>query len=158
PAAAQGTLNLNGNAQTPGTLITVTKAQLDANQLVFTPASNKFGTGLATISFQVRDDAVVPPGSNTDPTPNNITINVTSVNDAPVGTSGNAGGPVLEDTAYAITLNDFGFTDPSDTPPAGTGPANSIAAVTIVNLPAVGQLTLSGTPVTANQSIDQALI
>ena len=62
---------------------------------------------------------------------NVLSVNVTSVNDAPVGANGNATTTVTaanEDLFYTVQLADFGFTDPSDTP------ANGFAAVTINTL------------------------
>ena len=54
-------------------------------------------------------------GVDTDPTPNTITVNVTSVNDAPAGTDKTV--TTLEDTAYVFASADFGFTDASDADP-----------------------------------------
>ena len=53
--------------------------------------------------------------------PNTMTVNVTSVNDAPAGTNNTV--TTLEDTAYTFTAADFGFSDPND------APANSLLAV-----------------------------
>ena len=41
-----------------------------------------------------------------------MTVNVTSVNDAPAGTNKTV--TTLEDTAYTFTAADFGFSDPND--------------------------------------------
>ena len=43
-----------------------------------------------------------------------LTVNVTSVNDAPQGTNKTV--TTLEDTAYVFSTADFGFSDPNDTP------------------------------------------
>ena len=66
-------------------------------------------------------------GVDTDPTPKTITVNVTAVNDAPVGTSKTV--TTNEDTAYTFSVADFGFSDPND------NPANSLLAVKITTLP-----------------------
>ena len=87
-------------------------------------------------------------GVDLDPSPNTITINVTSVNDAPAGTNKTV--TTLEDTAYTFTAADFGFTDPSDSP------ANTLLAVKITTLPAAGTLTNNGVAVTAGQFITLA--
>ena len=58
-------------------------------------------------------------GVDLDPTPNTITVNVTSVNDAPAGTDNTV--TTLEDTAYVFTAADFGFTDPNDSPANSAG-------------------------------------
>ena len=57
---------------------------------------------------------------------------MTSVNDAPSGADKTI--TMLEDTAYTFSAADFGFTDPNDSP------ANSLSAVKITTLPAVGTL------------------
>lgn len=50
-------------------------------QFVFTPQSNTVGSPYTSFTFQVEDDG--PVGSNLDPTPNLLTLNVTAVNDSP---------------------------------------------------------------------------
>jgi len=58
----------------------------------------------------VQDDGGTANGGvNLDPTPNTITVNVTAVNDAPAGTDKTV--TAIEDTGYAFTAADFGFTD-----------------------------------------------
>src|SRR5213078_5397123 len=87
-------------------------------------------------------------GVNLDQSPNTLTIDVTSVNDAPAGTNGSVS--VLEDNTYTFAAADFGFTDPNDSP------ANSLAAVKITTLPLAGTLTLNSVAVTAGQLITVA--
>src|SRR5688572_2787317 len=77
-----------------------------------------------------------------------MTIDVTAVNDAPVGT--NATVAALEDTPFVFTTADFGFTDPTDSP------AHALTAVRVTTLPTAGSLTLSGAAVAAGQSITVA--
>ena len=77
-----------------------------------------------------------------------MTIDVTSVNDAPAGADNTV--TTLEDTAYTFTAADFGFSDASDSP------ANTLLAVTITTLPGAGSLTNNGVAVTAGQSITLA--
>src|SRR5436305_1298011 len=62
-----------------------------------------------------------------DQAANTMTVNVTSVNDAPQGTDNTV--TTNEDTAYPFTAADFGFSDPNDTPP------NSLSAVKVPRLP-----------------------
>ena len=82
---------------------------------MFTPAANANGTGYASFTFQVQDDGGTANGGvDPRPVPNTITVNVTSVNDAPAGTDNTV--TTLEDTAYVFTAADFGFTDPNDSP------------------------------------------
>src|SRR5205823_3031395 len=76
---------------------------------------NANGTGYAAFTFKVRDDGGTANGGiDLDPTANTITVDVTSVNDAPAG----ADAPVTthEDTTYTLPAADFGFSDNSDTP------------------------------------------
>src|SRR5262249_15635730 len=80
-----------------------------------------------------------------DQSPNTITVDVTSVNDAPSGADKTI--TTLEDTAYTFTASDFGFSDANDSP------ANSLLAVNIATLPSAGSLTDNGTAVTAGQYV-----
>src|SRR5207247_1937314 len=122
----------NGIAVTAGQLVSV--ADINAGKLVFAPAANANGAGYAALTFQVEDDGGTANGGvNLDPSANTLTIDVTSVNDAPAGTDNTV--TTLEDTAYTFTAADFGFSDASDSP------ANALAAVKITTLPGAGSLT-----------------
>jgi len=79
-----------------------------------------------------------------------MTVNVTAVNHAPVGTNNTV--TTNEDTVYTFGSADFGFTDPNDIP------ANTLAAIRISSLPGAGSLTLSGVAVTSGQTISLANI
>ena len=141
---AQGSLKLNGVAVSTGQLI------LAANipQLVFAPAANGNGTGYASFTFQVQDNGG---GVNAlDPIAKTMTINVTSVNDAPAGT--NKAVTILEDASKTFASIDFGFSDVNDTP------ANAFSAVKITTLPAQGSLKLNGVAVSTGQLILAASI
>ena len=70
-----GTMTLSGVAVTAGQVVTV--ANINAGNLVFTPAANANGVGYANVTFSVRDAA-----STYDAAPNTLTFNVTAVNDA----------------------------------------------------------------------------
>ena len=97
-------------------------ADITGGKLKFTPAANANGAAYASFTFQVQDDGGTANGGvDLDQSPNTITINVTSVNDAPAGTNKTV--TTLEDTAYTFTAADFGFTDPND------APANNLLAV-----------------------------
>ncbi|WP_352749378.1 Ig-like domain-containing protein, partial [Mesorhizobium sp. M0615] len=105
------------------------------NALTFTPAADY--NGPAVFSYTVTSGGVTETAS--------ITINVTSVNDAPAGTDNST--TINEDGTYTFAAADFGFTDANDSP------ANALAAVTITTLASNGVLKLSGVDVTAGQSI-----
>src|SRR5438094_855045 len=79
-----------------------------------------------------------------------MTINVTSVNDAPVGADTTVS--TSEDTAYTFTAANFALTDPNDSP------ANNLLAVKITTLPSAGSGTLTdnGVAVSAGQFISVA--
>src|SRR5690606_3670266 len=98
-------------------------------------------------TFQVQDDGGTANGGvDLDATPNTMTVNVTSVNDAPSGTDKTV--TTLEDTGYAFTAADFGFSDSAD--------GNALAAVRIVTLPGAGVLALNGVAVSAGQTVSAA--
>ena len=110
---AAGTLTDNGVAVTAGQFVSV--ADIAAGLLKFTPAANANGAGYASFTFQVQDDGGTANGGvDLDQSPNTITVNVTSVNDAPAGADKTV--TTLEDTAYTFAAADFGFSDPNDTP------------------------------------------
>jgi hypothetical protein len=70
-------------------------------------------------------------------------LNVTPVNDAP--TASHRTVTTNEDTARALAVADFGFSD------VDTG--DTLQAVTVTSLPTAGSLKLNGVAVTASQSI-----
>ena len=73
-----GTLTFNGTEVTTTTTI----AFADIGQLVYTPAQDEYGTGVASFDFQVVDDGGTANGGiDTDQSPNMITFDVTSQND-----------------------------------------------------------------------------
>jgi hypothetical protein len=76
-----GTLTNNNVAVNAGDFISV--ANINGGLLKFTPAANGNGSPYTTFTFQVQDNGG---GSDLDPTPNTMTINVTAVNDGPVNT------------------------------------------------------------------------
>jgi hypothetical protein len=142
-----GSLFLNGVAVTVNQPISVT--QINNGFLTFTPAANASGNAQASFGFKVQDNGgTLNGGVDISVVANTLTINVTPVNDAPAGTNNTV--TTLEDTAYTLTVADFGFTDAADTP------ANLLANVIITNLPTKGSLQLNNIAVTANQVITVA--
>src|SRR5205085_1284292 len=143
---AAGSLKLSGVAVTAGQLVSA--ADIAAGNLVYTPAANANGPGYASFTFQFVDDGgTANLGQNTDQSPNTLTFDVTSVNDAPAGTSSTL--TILEDGSHTFTAADFGFTDPLDAANGAHG-ADAFQAVIIHTLPAAGTLQLSGVTVTAD--------
>ncbi|MBK9081559.1 MAG: tandem-95 repeat protein [Rhizobiales bacterium] len=113
-----GALTLNGVAVTAGQVIAAT----DIGGLVWTPATDANGAGVASFTFQVVDDGGVANGGvDTDQSPNTITFDVTPVNDAPVASAPPA--TTAEDTPVsgAITASDVdgdALSFATTTPPA----------------------------------------
>ncbi|MCZ8081504.1 MAG: Ig-like domain-containing protein, partial [Rhodobacteraceae bacterium] len=96
-----GTLALDGTPVINGQFIH--SAAIAAGKLVFTPAPNGFGSNHASFDFQVHDDGgVANGGADTDPTPNTLRFDVTTVNDAPSGADATL--TTLEDTPRTLTL------------------------------------------------------
>src|SRR6185436_11952818 len=142
-----GTLQNDGVNVTAGQFVSL--ADINAGKLVFTPVTNAHGAGYATFTFQVQDDGGTANGGvDLDTSARTMTVNVTSVNDAPVGTSNTV--TTLEDNAYTFTAADFGFTDLSDSP------VNALLNVKITTLPGAGTLTNDGVNVTAGQFVSLA--
>lgn len=77
-----------------------------------------------------------------------MTLNVTAVNQTPVGTAKTVS--MSKNGTYTFAAIDFGFTDPHDAPP------NSFLAVKITTLPTLGTLSDDGVPVTAGQYVSVA--
>ena len=142
-----GTLKLNGVNVTAGQVITAANL---AN-LTFTPPLNGFGTAISSMTFQVVDNGgTANGGQNTDQSPNTMTFDVTSVNDAPAGADKTV--TINEDQAYLVTAADFGFTDANDSP------ANNLANIIITALPpsTQGVYLLNGNPVSLGDVISAA--
>src|SRR5207248_949900 len=136
---SDGTLKNNGAAITlPGE---ISATDITAGKLTFTSAANANGSPYTTVTFQRRDNGGTANGGvDLDQPANTITVDVTSVNDAPAGTDKTVA--TNEDTAYTFAASDFGFSDPSDSP------ANSLASVKITSLATHGTLKKNGVAVT----------
>jgi hypothetical protein len=142
--ASNWTLKLSGVAVTAGQVVPV--ASITAGNLKFVPDANENGSPYATFTFQVQDNGGTANGGiDLDPTPNTMTVNVTSVNDAPQGANNTVS--TDEDTPYTFAAADFGFSDPNDSP------ANSLLAVKITTVASNGTLKLSGVAVTGGQFV-----
>jgi VCBS repeat-containing protein len=145
--ASPGSLKLGGAAVNLGAFISV--VDINAGDLRFTPVANANGNNYSNFTFQVQDNGgVINGGVDLDATPNTITFNVTSVNDAPSGTETSIS--LLEDNTYTLTAADFGFTDPNDTP------ANNLSAVKISTLASAGALKLNNIAVVATDVVSIA--
>lgn len=146
---AAGSLKLDG---TPVLVnATVPALSISTGKLTFESAPDMFASNYASFQFRVQDDGGTSNGGiDLDPTARTMRIDVTSVNDAPMGADNTL--TLAEDGSHIFVLADFGFSDPNDSPP------NSLSHVRLVTLPGAGTLTLSGGGVIATQEISLASI
>ena len=107
PAAGKGTLKLDGTVIAAAALPkAVTAAELDARELTYAPPANAHGSpgqSYASFMFKVND------GREDSADEYDMTINVTSVNDAATG------GPTISGTAQVgqtLTASNTGIVDP----------------------------------------------
>ena len=126
PSSGRGTLSVGGVAITT-VPEGVTRAQLDANELVYTPPVNANGQDFATFMFRVND------GDDDSTSTYTMTIDVTAVNDAPTASNGEVA--TDEDTTHMFAASEFGFSDTAD--------GGTLASVKITVLPLAGTGTLS---------------
>ena len=132
---ALGTLALDGTEVMADDV--VTKTQLDAGDLIFTPVAGASGDPYASFTFKVND--------GTDDSAADYTMSIT-VNTAP--TAANNTVAMAQNTAYAFMADDFGFADDD----AG----DTLDSVKIVTPPALGTLALDGTEVMADGVVTKA--
>lgn len=80
---------------------TISSADINAGRLRFTPAANS--TANDAVGFKVSDGSALSANAYT------LTLSITAINDAPSGSDNTAS--IIEDTARALTVADFGFSD-----------------------------------------------
>ena len=155
PETGRGTLTLNDTDITSNDLPKdVSKADLDADKLTYTPPADVNGT--VQFEFKVND------GDADSTTEYTFTISVDPVNDAPTvdfssiidGVNVNLNEDALRSPAHTFTVSDFGFRDvDSDTTITQDTTLNAaLEKITITLLPETdrGTLTLNGTDITSN--------
>src|SRR5437660_431303 len=126
PGALTGTLTDNGIAVTADKHVSVD--DMNGGLLVFTPAANANGLAESIFTFQIQQNSgCLSDCGYDDHSSNTMTINVTSVNDAPAGTDNTV--TTNEDTAHTFTALEFGFSDANDSE-AKTLPADDSTAAT----------------------------
>ena len=131
-----GTLTNNNVAVNAGDFITV--ADINGGLLKFTPAANDNGTPYTSFTFQVQDNGG---GTDLDPTPNTMTINVTAVNDPPSFTIA-ADPPAISQDAGPQTVNNFA----TNISPGATNEAGQILTFNVSPTGSTGTLTFSTAP------------
>ena len=129
---SHGLLLLNGKAVTANQQIT--KADLDAGHLTFTPISNENGANYAQFTFTAND-------GHQDSASATMIVDVNAVNDAPI--VGSSFISSLEDKPHAFTTADFKYSDID---------GDALNHITITNV-AHGVLTLNGTMVNVGDDV-----
>ncbi|MEZ8466460.1 VCBS domain-containing protein [Vibrio splendidus] len=129
---SHGLLLLNGNAVTANQQIS--KADLDAGHLTFTPNNNENGANYAQFTFTANDGHKNSAGAT-------MVVDVNAVNDAPI--VGSSFISSLEDKPHAFTTADFKYSDID-------GDALNHIAITNV---AHGVLSLNGTTVNVGDNV-----
>ncbi|MEZ9568108.1 VCBS domain-containing protein [Vibrio splendidus] len=129
---SHGLLLLNGNAVTANQQIS--KADLDAGHLTFTPISNENGANYAQFTFTAND-------GHQDSASATMIVDVNAVNDAPI--VGSSFISSLEDKPHAFTNADFKYSDID---------GDALNHITITNV-AHGVLSLNGTTVNVGDDV-----
>ena len=98
PAPGKGTLKLDGSAIAAANLPqTVTKADIDAGKLTYTPPANANGSGYASFTFKVND------GADDSASAYTLTLDVTALNDPATGAPTITGTAQVGQTLTAVT-------------------------------------------------------
>ncbi|MEZ8603582.1 VCBS domain-containing protein [Vibrio splendidus] len=129
---SHGLLLLNGNAVTANQQIS--KADLDAGHLTFTPISNENGANYAQFTFTAND-------GHKNSASATMVVDVNAVNDAPI--VGSSFISSLEDKPHAFTTADFKYSDID---------GDALNHITITNV-AHGVLSLNGTTVNVGDDV-----
>ena len=127
----------------------ITKADIDANKVVFRPNPDENGEDYATFTFTVSDGLASSAAAT-------MTVNVTPDNDPPTvqtgvdtpdddtdDTSGVGEVTTLEDTDHVFDHSEFNFYDPDD-------PTSDLTSITITGLPSTGKIFIDGVELTAD--------
>lgn len=126
---AAGTLRLNGSALAAGTAVSA--GDIAAGLLTYVPPASVSGNSVASFSFRVQDDGgTLGGGSDTDATPNTLSIDIVAVTQPPVAVADSFAGS--EDSA--ITGNVLANDSDAD---------GGVLTAHLVSGPAQGSLTLN---------------
>ena len=140
--SAIGSLQLNGTTITEQQVISID--DINSAALVYTaPSSSNLSQD--TIIFKVVDDGGTDNGGqNIADSSNTISVAITPQPNTPPSSTDNVVS-IIEDSVHAFSASDFTFSDPID--------GDNFSAVSIVELPSIGTLTLNDTPVIAGATI-----
>jgi hypothetical protein len=114
----------------------ISASEINTGKLQFAPEANIFGNNYTNFNFKVSDGTLL---SESD---YSITINIQSVNDAPVSSDQEV--RIIEDTNKIFTLDDFNFTDFEN---------DQFRSISITALPTTGTLKFRGIAVSVNDTI-----
>jgi hypothetical protein len=148
PTAGTLTLSAGAGAVTAPLNQLITKAQLDAGDLVFTPAASAVGASYASFGFEAVDTGPATNGGQNTSLPATLKINVAAVNQAPQTANASATGYM--NVPYTFSTANFPYSD------SNNSPSTALKAVIVVTLPQTGALTDAGVAVTAGQAISAA--
>jgi len=136
-----GTLAVSGIEVVAGQ--TIDLSDLVGGEFIYQPALNVNGSGVASFDYRVKDSGPVDNnGDNYSLTSNTVTIDITSVNDAPMGQSANI--QTNEGSPYQFASTDFGFSDVD---------GDQFERILFTQLPQTGQLVNDFLPVMAGQTV-----
>ena len=141
PAPDQGVLELDHAPVSANTR--VSKAQLDANSLVYIPPANANGMDYANFTFKVSD------GAADSASPNTMTITVAAVSDPPTASDSKV--TTYENRDYTFTATDFSFADVD---------GDTLTSVRVVTLPkfGTGALQFNGGNIGPRHSISRKVL
>ncbi len=106
PASGTGTLAVDGTVIASGALPkAVTKVDIDASKLTYSPPADASGDDYATFQFKVND------GTDDSATASTMTIDVTAVNDAPTVATAIPNQTAPAGTAFNYAFPDTTFSD-----------------------------------------------
>jgi Dockerin type I domain/Bacterial Ig domain/Bacterial cadherin-like domain len=139
---ANGSLELDDQPLAPGSFVSL--ADLTARKLAYEPPLGAFGVPYTSFTFQVKDDGgAANGGSDLDPTPNTMKIDVRYWCGRPTWGL-NSSVLAVEGRDYVFSLYDFELY------------SSDWGSLTIFSLPAVGILRDNGIPVRARQVVPAA--
>lgn len=134
---SNGTMTLSSS----GAAATLSQWQAALRSVTYSNSSNNPTTTARSIQFSISDGTIFS-------SPVTSTVNIGTLNHAPLGTTGTVTGGV--NTNYTLKAADFGFSDPNDSPP------NSLLAVKFTLLASAGTLKDNGVAVSVNQLVTAA--
>jgi VCBS repeat-containing protein len=136
---AAGSLQLSGVALTAGQFVTV--SDINAGRLTFMPGVEANGIPYTSFTFQVKDrGGTLYGGVDLDSTPNQLTFDVTPVNDEPVRTAGTLTPVSVNEDSANSTAVSLGLSGVSYGPGGGADEASQTLTYTLTAVPSSVQI------------------